>query len=423
MTGRHEGREGRGGDAARGGDADLPALAAFGDALVAAARRDELPSIEAFGERLVARVRRPPRRRRLRSVAIALAVVLPVAATSGAATAVVLRQTVISAPAPEQIPDEQTPLAGTAVVSALRATDPDGGLPWTLRVARSKTGFTCTTVGQVQDGVFGLVGLDGVFRRLPGELSDACGQGGTLTGARVMAADLRKDVRSVVYGVAGEDVRAAVLLTATGQRRLKLGPGGTYVTVLRGYPEDHTLDLRLRFANGRTERHQLGSARPTIPDPEGEQAWAVDRFVMGTRYRCAYVHQARASGERRVKSPTACLGLRKSERMWVADARTLRPGDKGVPGFDRWTWLEAPERTVVWGVGRTNRALRKVVLLGGGAPKQLHISKRGAFAAVLPPTTKPESLSLEVTLADGTMQRGKPGEGLIPDLVESRRPR
>lgn len=412
MTERHD-RKGRG---------EFPALVVFGDALVEAARRDELPSIEAFGDRLVARARQP-RRRRLRSIAIAFAVAVPVAATSGAATAVVLRQTVISAPTPEQVPDEQTPLAGTAVVSPLRATDPGGGPPWTLRVARSKTGYTCTTVGQVQDNVFGLVGLDGVFRRLPGELSDACGQGGTLTGARVMAAAHRRDVRSVVYGVAGDDLRKATLLTATADRALKVGAGGTYVAVVRGYPEDHMLDLRLEFADGRTERHKFANAPSTIPDPEGAQAWAVDRLVMGTRYRCAFVRQARASGEQRVKSPTACLGLRKSKRTWIADARILRPGDKGVPGFDRWTWLDAPERTVVWGVSRRNKDLREVLLLGAGAPKRLTISKRGAFAAVLPPTTKPKNLSLQVTLADGTIERGKPGQGLIPDLVKSRRPR
>lgn len=406
----------------RGPGDDLPGIAAFGAALVSAARRDELPSIEAFGERLVDAARRPPRRR-LRSVAIALAVMLPVAGTTGVATAVVLRQTVVSAPDPAQVPDEQTPLAGTAVVSPLRAADPGDGAPWTLRVARSKTGFTCTTVGQVQEGVFGLVGLDGVFRRLPGELSDACGQGGTLTGARVMAADELKDVRSIVYGVAGDELTAATLLTASGDKRLRVGAGGTYVAALRGYPEDQAVAVRLRFKDGRTERHALGSARPTIPDPAGAQAWAVDAFKMGTRYRCAYVHQARLGGQERLKSPTACLGLRKSRRTWVADAHVLRPGDKGVPGLDRWTWLDAPPRTVVWGVSRRNKDLRAVTLLGAGAPRRLAISPPGAFAAVLPETVQPDALSLEVTLADGTVERGKPGEGLIPDLVKSRRPR
>jgi hypothetical protein len=420
VTAGHD-REGRSDEPTRGGD-ELPALSAFGDALVAAVRRDELPSIEAFGERLVARVRQP-RRRRLRSIAIAFAVAVPVAATSGAATAVVLRQTVISPPTPDQVPDEQTPLAGTAVVSPLRAADPGDGPPWTLRVARSKTGYTCTTVGQVQDQVFGLVGLDRVFRRLPGELSDACGQGGTLTGARVMAADRHHDVRTVVYGVAGDRLGSATLLTASGDDELPLGPGGTYVAVLRGYPEDHAVAVRLRFADGRTERHQLASARPTIPDPEGGPAWAVDRFVMGTRYRCAYVRTARFDGNRRLQGPTACLGLRASARTWVADARTLHPGEKGVPGFDRWTWRDAPARTVVWGVARSNKALSEVKLIGAGAPQRLTISPKGAFAIVLPSAVKPEQLSLEVTLADGTVQRGKPGEGLAPDIVKSRRAR
>ncbi|MBE2317932.1 hypothetical protein DVA67_018265 [Solirubrobacter sp. CPCC 204708] len=417
MTARDEPR---GCGAAAGGD--LPALAAFGDALVAAARRDELPSIEAFGERLVARAREP-RRRRWRSVAVAFAVMVPVAATSGAATAVVLRQTVVEAPVPEQVPDEQTPLAGTAVVTPLRAPDPDGGPPWALRVARSKTGFTCTTVGQVRDNVFGLTGLDGVFRRLPGELSDACGQGGTLTGARVMAADELRDVRSVVYGVAGERLRSVTLRTATGDRKLRVGPGGTYVTVLRGYPEDHQLSLSLAFAGGRAERHNLGDARPTITDPAGAQAWETMRYAMGTRWRCAFVQQARGSGPARVKTPTACLGLRTSTRAWVADARTIRPGQQGVKGFDQWTWQDTPARTVVYGVARSNDAVRKVVLHGAGPPQALDVSKQGAFAAVLAPSVKPDGLTLEVTLADGTVERGRPGEGLVPDPVESRRPR
>lgn len=402
---------------------DFPSLDRFGQELEQAARRDELPSIEAFGERLVARARQP-RRRRWRSVAVAFAVMVPVAATSGAATAVVLRETVVPPPDPATVPDEQTPLAGTAVVSDLRAADPDTAAPpWTLRVAHSKTGFTCTTVGQVQDNVFGLTGLDGVFRRLPAELSDACGQGGTLTGVRVMAADERRDVRSIVYGVAGTRLRTATLLTATGDRTLELGAGGTYVAALRGYPEDHAVALRLTFADGRDERHRLSTARPTIPDPEGAQAWEVTRYAMGTRWRCALVHEARLGGQERVQSPTACLGLRTSRRTWVADARVLRSDERGLAGFDRWSWRGAPDRTVVWGVARTNDAVRSVILQGAGAPRPLAVSEDGAFAAVLAPTTKLADLRLVVTLADGTVQTGKPREGLTPDPVKSRRAR
>jgi hypothetical protein len=262
----------------------------FGEELVHAARRDELPSIDAFGQRLVARARVP--RRRLRTVAVGIAVALPLAATSGAATAVVLRETVVQPPDPASVPDEQTPLAGTAVVSSLRAADPGNELPWTIRVAKSKTGFTCTTVGQVEGSAFGLTGLDGVFRRLPAEFSDACGQGGTLTGARIVAGDRLEEVRSIVYGVA-PGLRTATLTTATARRALAVGPGGTFVAALRGYPEDHTAGVTLTFAN-RTERHNFG-ADGTIPDPGGAQAWAVERYTLGTRLQCSHVRQARRS--------------------------------------------------------------------------------------------------------------------------------
>jgi hypothetical protein len=403
---------------------DLPGLAAFRDALVHAARDElELPGLDRFGRDLVARTRRRDRRQaRWRGVALGALVALPIAATSGAATAVVLREAVISAPDPAQVPDEQTPLAGTATVSPVRAADPGGGLPWAVRVARGRTGFTCTTVGQVKDGVFGLVGLDQVFRRLPGELSDACGQGGTLTGARVMAADRRADVRSIVYGVAGDGLAAATLTTAHGDRRLTIGPGGTYIAALRGYPEDRLAGVVLRFEDGRTERHAFGASKENIPDPEGAQAWAVDRFTMGTRYSCAHVQEARLYGENRIASPTACLGLRASTRDWVADARTLHPGDHGTPGFDRWNWRSAPARTVVWGAARSNRAIAKVVLKGAGPPRALAITG-GAFAAVLPASVDPSRLTLDVTLRDGTVEHGRPGVGLIPDLVRSRRAR
>ena len=180
--------------------------------------------------------RRDRRRGRARRFGIALGVVLPIAATSGAATAVVLREAVIPAPDPAHVPDEQTPLAGTAVVSSLRAADPGNGLPWTVRVARSKTGFTCTTVGQVDKGVFGLTGLDGVFRRLPAELSDACGQGGTLTGARALVADRVRDARTIVYGTAGEQLRSATLTTAGGTKLLESAPAGRTSPCCAAFP-------------------------------------------------------------------------------------------------------------------------------------------------------------------------------------------
>lgn len=409
---------------------ELPGLDAFGEALVAATRREDaaagttppLPGLDAFGGALVAATRRRDRRRwRARRAVLGLLVALPIATTTGAATAVVLREAVIRPPA--DAPAEQTPLAGTARVSDVRAADPDGGLPWTVRVARGRTGFTCTTVGQVRDGVFGLTGLDGVFRRLPGELSDACGQGGTLTGARVLAADRVADVRTVVYGAAGDALRAATLTTATGESRLPLGADGTFVAALRGYPEDSAVSVTLRFHGDRTERHAFGATADgdTALDPEGGQAWQIETYVMGTRWRCARIRTARSGAPERPASPTACLGLRVSKRDWVADAATFRPGQNGPEGFDRWQWLDHPARTIVWGAARTGRTLDAVTLLGAGAPRPLTLTPKGTFAIVLPATVDPASLTLEVRRADGSTERERPGQGLTPDPVEERR--
>jgi hypothetical protein len=397
---------------------DLGGLAAWGEALVDRVRRDELAELGllAFGEALVARARRRPRSQ-LRAFGLGVALALPIAATSGAATALVLKTADVGVTDPAQVPDEQTPLAGTARVSAVRAKDPLGGYPWAIRIARSKTGFTCTTVGQVHDRVFGLVGLDGVFRRLPGELSDACGQGGALVGARVVDGD---PVRTIVYGAAGDRLRAATLLTANGERELLIGAHGTFVAALIGYPEDRAAGVRLTFPDHQ-EEHNFGAATDTVVDPEGGQAWRVEMFTMGTRYRCARVRIARYGAERVPITPTACLGLKLTDRAWVANARTLKPGQGGAPGFDRWSWRRHPARTVVWGVARRPRTVASVTLLGAGAPRRLTITKQGAFAAVLPATTDPAALRLHVRLATGETQTEHPGNGLVPDLVEGRR--
>ena len=159
--------------------ADLPGLAAFGEALVERARRADLageraPRSTRFGRVLVARVRQRERRRgRLRRIVLAVAVALPVAATSGAATAVVLREAVISPPDPAQVPDEQTPLAGTARVSPVRAADPGGGLPWALRVAR---GEDRVHLHDGRPGARRRVRSDRARRRLPAPARRALGR-------------------------------------------------------------------------------------------------------------------------------------------------------------------------------------------------------------------------------------------------------
>ena len=294
-------------------------------------------------------------------------------------------------------------------------------------MAKSKTGFTCTTVGQVKDGTFGLTGLDGVFRSLPGELSDACGQGGTLTGARIVAGDDLKDVRSIIYGVA-PGLTKATLTTATGNRALHVADG-TFVAALRGYPEDHTAGVTLSFGT-RTEHHNFG-ADGTIPDP------AAPRRGRSSATRSAPASSARTSARpaaapasgspatgraipsaRRPASrcgpptapgsptPASCARARRARRASTAGTGSRRP--------------PAPSSGASPAPARRSSA---VMLKGAGEPRELTVTSEGAFAAVLPATSTRSQLSLDVTLADGTVEHGRPGEGIAPDLVKSRRPR
>ena len=106
---------------------------------------------------------------------------LGVAGTAAAGTYFALRSSSIAPFAATDTTPEQRVTPGTSRLPALRAADPDPGAPpWTVRVSRSAAGLQCSTVGQVQDGAFGLVGLDGAFRTLPEANADACGEPGTL---------------------------------------------------------------------------------------------------------------------------------------------------------------------------------------------------------------------------------------------------
>ena len=129
-------------------------------------------------------------------------------AATAAATVAALRGTVISAPDARILPADQTSLDSTSVLTAPRSADPAGGPPWALRLTRSQTGLTCTTVGQVRDGVFGIVGEDRVFRQIPTAVVDSCGRG-LLLGSRIVAAPTIRATRSIVFGVAGSATRRA----------------------------------------------------------------------------------------------------------------------------------------------------------------------------------------------------------------------
>ncbi|MCA1569047.1 MAG: hypothetical protein LC798_01750 [Chloroflexi bacterium] len=399
--------------------ADLPALARFGEALDAAARGG-LPSGRA------ARARRW-----MRGVGLGLAVALGVAATA-AATVAALRGTVISAPDAGVVPSDQASLAGSSVLTSPRAVDPFGGPPWALRLTRSQSGLTCTTVGQVRDGVFGIVGEDRVFRQIPAAVVDSCGRG-LLLGSRIIAAATSRATRSVVFGVAGSTIRSVALDTAGGGRRpLPLGERGTFVAALRGYPEDTAAQVDLTAADGRITRRSLGARPGLVPDIGGEPAWRLARYEIGTRQYCTRLGDARRPRTRALSPsgpsgggsslPTACIA-RRGTAAWAVQALRMRPGERGAPGFDRWQYTGRPPRTIVLGIAREPGLVRQVTVTGAGARRVLTPARNGTFALVLPAAIDPRVLRFSVRLHDGTVQHGRSAHGIVPDLVASRRPR
>ncbi len=392
---------------------DLPGLARFGEELREATRRADAPG-----------------RRWRHGIALSLVVALGTGATA-TATVVALRNSVIRAPDRSVVPADQASVEGSTIVAAPRSVDPAGGPPWALRLTHSETGQTCTTVGQMRGGVFGIVGQDRVFRQIPAAVVDACGSG-LLLGSRIVSAPTPGATRSIVYGVAGASTKRVALVAGGITRTVRLGERGTFVVALRGYPEDSAARVELTAANGRVTRHDLGARPGLVPDIDGAPAWRLDRYVLGTRQYCAHLADARGPSDRfkastsagggRASVPTACIA-RRANFDWAARALRLRPGQTGRRGFDRWDYKRRPPRTLLLGVARAAGTITRVTVTGAGAPRVLTPGVNGTFALLLPASVDPNDLRLAVRLKDGTTQHGRPGHGITPDLVVSRRPR
>jgi hypothetical protein len=58
---------------------------------------------------------------------------------------------------------EGVPAPGASRLLALRVPDPEGGLPWGMRVVRTTRGEVCVQIGRIENGQLGELGIDGVF--------------------------------------------------------------------------------------------------------------------------------------------------------------------------------------------------------------------------------------------------------------------
>jgi hypothetical protein len=103
-------------------------------------------------------------RRRLRVALIALGCLLASATIALAASGVILTGAPVR-PEGQLNPSvgEGVPAPGASRLLPLRAPDPEGGLPWGMRIVRTTRGEVCVQIGRVQDGQLGELGIDGVF--------------------------------------------------------------------------------------------------------------------------------------------------------------------------------------------------------------------------------------------------------------------
>jgi len=79
-----------------------------------------------------------------------------------AATGVILTGSAVPAAAPVG-PAEGIGVPVSSRLLPMRAKDPDGGLPWGMRIVETSRGLVCAQVGRVDNGQLGELGIDGAF--------------------------------------------------------------------------------------------------------------------------------------------------------------------------------------------------------------------------------------------------------------------
>lgn len=403
---------------------DLPVLERLGERVAAAAQQAQDGTLGAPRGRRLGRggPKRLARRVPPRILALASLLALLATAASAAATLLVLRGSVI--PAPRATPPEQTPAPGTGRLAGFTVADPRerSRTQWTMRLATSRTGLLCSTVGQLVGGQFGIVGLDRRFRRLSPEAADACSivrsNASSLVGARIFDAARPADVRTVVSGVAGDRLRAVTVTAAGRTQRVAVHEGGTFMAVFVGLPEDLALDVRLRFADGHVERHPFGIAPMVLPDPDGGRAWRIESGVVSGDPRICVSLRAARQRLNPPSSPGACGSLgdnpRRHRGVFFA-IRRLTPGTKASNDSPfGGLWRNTPPRLLVWGSAGSDVASITVRGPRGEPRTGTFFRPNGAFAYMFGPRVRPGQVTVTVRFRDGRTLVRDTSTGILP---------
>jgi hypothetical protein len=356
------------------------------------------------------------------SVAAVCVLVLLLAAAAAAAVLLIRQGSPLPAPNPQDLRSSGIPLPGSARLLGIDAPDPaSSNPPWDLRLSRTSTGETCTAVGQVFEGRFGIVGLDHVFRALPLGSVDSCGidsgDGPILVGAKSFVGYTASEARTVVSGVAGNDTRSVTVYAAGRRRRLTLGPQGSFITVFAGEAEEVRPRVVIVTHDGHTHTIALEqSAAFEVPDPEGGGGWAASAGAdleanAFPDENCVQVNrqpsQREPSFATLAMTPEICGRLGTSPLF--VQMRRFVPGEDAGP----FPWGNTPSRTIVYGVAAPRVA--SIELSGAGAARSLAIDRRGggAFMAVLNGHVDPRSLTLEASLRTGAKVTYRHPTGLL----------
>ncbi len=372
---------------------------------------DELTVLEKLGQEF-ARLGEPPARRvpgAHRALVVAILIALLLAGVAAAAL-LISQGAPLPAPHAQDLQSNGVPLPGSVRLAGLDAPDPDADAPpWDIRLSRTSTGETCSAVGQVLGGQFGIVGLDHVFRVLPLGGVDSCGvdspNGPVLAGARVFAGASSAEARTVVNGVAGDGTQSVTAYGPDGARALRLGPDGSFITVYRGYVEDVRPRIVVVARDGRT--HTVVFAQSSAfeaADPAGGSPWQVsgEADIEPGAYpdeNCAQATQepSRANPSRFETSLTPEVCGRLGQQPVFVLMRRFVPGSGEGGG---WPWGNNPARTLVYGAAAPR--VESLTLTGAGPARRLAIDPRGGvFLAVLDGHVDPRSLTLTARLHDG----------------------
>lgn len=194
---------------------------------------------------------------RARPLALVLALGLSGSAVAG--TLLVTEGDPIPAASVREFSAEQRPLPATSRLAGVQTADPEGGLPWGLRLTEGRAGSECFTVGRIYNGKLGQA-ADSVFRELPDVGPQHCT---TFTSDRPVSLNVKADQnggqpRTVLYGLASQRIQEITLHVSGDTIALEPDRDGAFLAVMRDYP---AYKIDVHYKDGQVDR--LDPSRPS----------------------------------------------------------------------------------------------------------------------------------------------------------------